>query len=420
MKRAMLSFVVLLLVGLAGIAGWTLSVSRQSRAQADQFVQWAQSQKTAPIDFVITAPPETPADQTLYISGDSVELGDWDAAGVPLHRDSDGKYRCTVSLLTGVPHKFKITRGTWGTVERGAGGVEIEDHSFTGGQGQTVESTVLTWVDGGKSVPGKVTTTGDVRLVKKFESKLLGNSRTIVIYFPPDYEISTTRRYPVLYMQDGQNLFDASTSFAGVEWRLDENAQTLISEEKIQPLIIVGIYNTPDRTAEFTPFDKTPSGSDGRGALYGRFIVEELKPMIDAKYRTMPDRAHTAIGGASQGGLIALAVAHDHPNVFSAVATFDPWFRDTQHSIFDAWKGDTGWMKNMRFYADMGTNAGTLYPGTTAVQDLDQFTKLLDSAGLKKTTDYYTATIDGAQHNESAWQQRVPALLQFLYAPQPG
>jgi predicted alpha/beta superfamily hydrolase len=414
MKKFLIAFLVILVIGLAGIGGWLVSSTRQSNAAAEDYTQWARSQKVAPIEFDVVAPPETPADQTLYISGDAYELGSWDAAGLPLQKGTDGHYHATVQLLTGIPHKFKVTRGTWGTVERGAKGDEIDDHSFTTEANGVVQTTVLTWVDGGKSTPGKVTLTGEFRLHKKFESKLLGNFRTIIVYLPPDYSSNQTRHYPVLYMQDGQNLFDSSTAFAGIEWQLDETAQDLITSGKINPVIIVGVYNTPDRTAEFTPFDKTPTGADGRGRLYGRFLVEELKPMIDRNYRTLSDRASTAIGGSSMGGLISLAVAHDHPDIFGAVAVLDPWLRDSQNDLLDAWKDDS-WMKNAKFYADMGTAGGAQYPGTSEVADLNQLTACFDAAGLKKGTDYQSSIIQGAAHDEAAWQSRVKDFLTFLY-----
>jgi hypothetical protein len=116
MRKTMLALLILLAAGLAGIGGWTLNMTQRSRAAADQYVQWAQSQKMVPVKFEITAPPETPADQTLYLSGDASEMGSWDAAGVPLHRDDDGRYSATVNLLSGIPHKYKVTRGTWGSV----------------------------------------------------------------------------------------------------------------------------------------------------------------------------------------------------------------------------------------------------------------------------------------------------------------
>lgn len=414
MKKFLVVFLVLLIVGLAGIGGWYVSNTRQSNAAAADYDQWVHSQKVTPVEFDISTPPETPVDQTVYISGDAYELGSWDAAGLPLHRDADGHYRATVQLLTGVPHKFKVTRGTWGTVERGPGGVDIDDHSFIPAEGSVIQTSVITWVDGGKSNPKKVTLTGDFRFHKKFESQLLGNFRTIAVYLPPGYETNTDTHYPVLYLQDGQNLFDSSTAFAGVEWCVDETAQDLITKGKIEPVIIVGIYNTPDRTAEFTPFDKTPTGADGRGALYGRFVVEELKPVIDQTYRTIPDRAHTAIGGSAMGGMIALAIAHDHPDVFGGVAVLDPWLRDSQHDLLDLWKDD-GWMKNTRFYADMGTQGAPLYPGTTEVDDLNQLVAHFDAAGLKRGSDYTAAVIPGAVHGETAWQKRVGDFLTFLY-----
>jgi len=414
LRKPLYGILTLLLITFAGIGGWLLNNVRHSQATADEYVQWAQSQKDVPVDIYVTAPPETPVDQVLFISGDSVELGSWDAAGVPLHKEADGRYHATVSLLSGIPHKFKVTRGTWGTVERGPGGGEIADHDFTGEAGKPVESTVLTWVDNGKSIPGKVTLSGNFRFHKKVESQLLGNNRTIVVYLPPGYGTAAERHYPVLYMQDGQNLFDSSTAYAGIEWQLDENAQDLIARNKIQPVIIVGIYNTPDRTPEFTPFEKTSNGADGRGKLYGRFIVEELKPMIDGAYRTIPDRAHTAIGGSSMGGLIALAIAHDHHDVFGSVAVLDPWLRDSQQSLLASWK-DNSWMQDTRFYVDMGTEGGPNYPGNTEVQDANALAQLFDAAGLKKGTDYSFSIIEGGEHSESAWQKRAGDFLTFLY-----
>src|SRR5271170_6122629 len=174
MKKFLIAFFVLLVVGLAGIGGWLLASTHASNVSADQFNQWAAAQKQMPVEFVVTVPPETPVDQTLYISGDCVELGSWDAAGVPMRRGDDGKYHATVQLLSGIPHKFKITRGTWGTVERGAAGAQEDDHTFTAEAGEPVQTTVLTWVDGGKAIPGQVTLTGNIRVTKKFESQILG------------------------------------------------------------------------------------------------------------------------------------------------------------------------------------------------------------------------------------------------------
>jgi predicted alpha/beta superfamily hydrolase len=414
MKKMVLACFVLFTIALAGIGGWLLKSTLASRAQANQYVAWAQEQKIVPIDFAIAVPPETPADQTVYLSGSASALGAWDAAGVPMQRGADGKYHASVPLLSGISQEFKVTRGTWGTVERGAGGVESSNHAFVAEAGKVVEASVLSWVDNGKTDPGKVTLTGEFRVHKKFQSKLLGNERTIIVCLPPGYDSAADLKYPVLYMQDGQNLFDASTSYNGIEWQVDETAQNLITNKKIEPVIIVGIYNSPERTPEFTPFNKTPTGEAGRGNLYGRFIVEELKPMIDHAYRTLPDRAHTAIAGSAMGGLVTLAIAHDHADVFGNVAVLDPWLRDSQHALLDEWKDDS-WMKQTRFYIDMGTNGAGLYPTDSAVDDANKFDQKLKAAGLKAGTDYSFQIVQGAQHGESAWQKRIGNVLMFLY-----
>src|SRR5205823_2790925 len=140
---------------------------------------------------------------------------------------------------------------------------DIDNRSFTASKDVKLAVNVTRWRDDGKAIPGRVTTTGNVILHKNaIRSPLLGNQRSLVVYLPPEYEKNKDQRYPVLYMQDGQNLFDESTSFQGIEWRLDETAQQLISQKKMEPLIIVGVYNAETRTAEFTP----PLGSASSSA----------------------------------------------------------------------------------------------------------------------------------------------------------
>src|SRR5881398_2935331 len=132
------------------------------------------------------------------------------------------------------------------------------------------------------------TLTGDIRLHRNFHSKVLNNDRDVIVYLPPDYESNKKKRYSVFYLHDGQNLFDGATSFIpGQEWRADEIAQSLILSGKIEPLIIVGIYNTgAARVNEYTAAADAKYKTGGKADLYGRFLVEELKPFIDSTYRT--------------------------------------------------------------------------------------------------------------------------------------
>jgi predicted alpha/beta superfamily hydrolase len=274
-------------------------------------------------------------------------------------------------------------------------------------------------VDGGKSVPGLHTLTGLVREHRKFKSDALDNERTIVVYLPPSYDEAPQKRYPVLYMQDGQNLFDAATSFAGIEWKVDEAVQKLIGEGKIEPVIIVGIYNSEQRTLEFTPPASGESSSaSARGDVYAKFVVEQVKPFIDRTYRTKLDRASTSLAGSSMGGLISLYTLKTYPQTFGQLAILTPHLRTSDRDILAEWsKQDPGWLKDTRIWLDMGDKPEGNYPGTAPMDDARALVKLFDTAGLKKDIDYKYTEFPGGGHNEPAWQGRVDQVLSFLFAP---
>ena len=258
------------------------------------------------------------------------------------------------------------------------------------------------------------TLTGEFRTHKDFHSRFLPRDRDVLVYLPPGYESNQRRRYPVLYLHDGQNLFDGATSFIkGSEWRVDETAQALINARAIRPLIIVGIYNTgPDRTAEYTP---TPNDKreGGKAALYGRLLVEELKPFIDSRYRTLKDAQHTGLGGSSLGALVSLHLALKYPKVFGRVAAVSPsvWW-DNRMILREvlALKKRT----SARIWLDMGTREG----GQEAAEHRNNARQLRDALlakGWRENLDlkYYEA--EGAEHNEGAWALRVGPMLRFLF-----
>src|SRR5881396_1106432 len=151
----------------------------------------------------------------------------------------------------------------------------------------------------------KHTLTGNIKRHRAFPSKILGNRRDILVYLPRGYRRFLGRRYPVLYLHDGQNVFDAATSFAGVEWGVDETAERLIRAKLIEPLIIVAVANTgEDRLHEYAPTPgvieakgRRKKRSRGLARLYARFLIEELKPFIDKRYRTKPEAEFTGLGG---------------------------------------------------------------------------------------------------------------------------
>jgi len=289
-------------------------------------------------------------------------------------------------------------------VEKNSDGSERDNRKLTPKADEKVEIEVGAWADQSGAAPATKPSTrsGDVR-VQRIRSKILGNERNLWIYLPPGYDKSGDR-FPVFYLHDGQNLFDAATSFAG-EWQADEAAERLIAEKKISPVILVGIENNAQRMAEYTP---------GRGELYERFILEEVKPLVDATYRTLTDRDHTAAGGSSLGGLISLYLAKDHPDVFGACAAISPALHWNNGAVFKDLAKDPGWMKRTRFWIDMGTEEGMQEPAKN-VANVRQLAALLTSNGLAPDRDFRLLVVDGAKHNETAWAQRFDQVLIFFF-----
>jgi predicted alpha/beta superfamily hydrolase len=263
-------------------------------------------------------------------------------------------------------------------------------------------------------VPQRHTLTGDIRIHNGFHSSFLAHDRTIIVYLPPGYDPSAPRRYPVLYLHDGQNVFDRATSI-GEEWRVDETAQALITTHEIEPLIVVGIYNTGEhRVAEYTPTpSSTAGGRGGQAALYGRLLVEELKPLIDREYNTLPSAASTGMGGSSLGGLLTLHLGLTYPTVFTRLAALSPsvWWDDRE--ILREIEALTG-KPPLRIWLDAGTGEGE-----QVVADARRLRDALISKGwvLGQDLAYYEAK--GGRHNEESWASRVGLFLRFLYPP-PG
>lgn len=261
------------------------------------------------------------------------------------------------------------------------------------------------------------TLTGNIHFHKSFHSKILNNDRDIVVYLPPGYSSDVKRRYPVFYLHDGQNLFDGATSFIpGQEWRVDETAQALIDARKIQPLIIVGIYNTgKDRIDEYTPVADPRYKAGGKADLYGRLIVEELKPFIDVTYRTRRDRAHTGLGGSSLGGLVSLYLGLKYPRVFGKLAVVSPsvWW-DDKHIV--KYIQQSRLKIRPYIWLDIGTEEGRdEKEAQAAVEDMRLLRQALVRRGWHNGSELKYLEAQDAQHNESAWAARTDQILEFLF-----
>jgi predicted alpha/beta superfamily hydrolase len=244
----------------------------------------------------------------------------------------------------------------------------------------------------------------------KFHSNILPADRDILVYVPEGYD-SSDRQYPVLYLHDGQNLFDGKTSYVeGRIWGVHETADRLIAEGAVEPLIIVGIYNTgKHRLAEYTPTRNAKMGG-GDADLYGLMLVEEVKPFIDNKYRTRCDRENTGLGGSSLGGLVTLFLGLSRPDVFGKLAVLSPsvWW---DHKSILAFVNEAEPEIHPRIWLDMGTREG----GKSSLKDSELLHKLLVKRGWRDGEDLMYMRVEGGTHDESAWAQRVEPLLRFLF-----
>lgn len=367
------------------------------------------------IEFVVTVPKIVEMPDVIYLAGSLDAVSSWKADGLPLKRGDDGRFYGSVRLPKGAVLEYKITRGSWETVERDKAGGEIANRSLTVMENAKVEITVQAWA-GATSRPAKEPSlTGDIRFHHEFKSKHLGNERTLAVYLPPGHESDKEQRYPVLYMHDGQNIFDAATSFLGIEWQADETAERLIKAGRVRPLIIVGIYNNAERVEEYTPWRDEKRGG-GKGDLYAKFLVEEVKPFIDKKYRTLPDRKNTAVAGSSLGGLISLHVCVRHPETFSMCGAISPALMWSDSRMLQEASEGRDWMKDTRFWVDMGSKEDRqIAEFSRAIASTRELVAVFDRAGLVPGRDYYYWEVVDGEHNEAHWAARFDKVLLYLF-----
>ncbi len=265
------------------------------------------------------------------------------------------------------------------------------------------------------------TVVGDLLVCAGVHSPQLGNRRDLFVLLPPSYHQSR-RRYPVIYMHDGQNLFDAAASFSG-EWLVDETMQMLAGEGR--EALVVGVANAgSERIAEYSPFTDARLADGGRGDAYLAFLAETVKPLIDSHFRSLPDREHTTMIGSSMGGLISLYAFFARPDLVGHVAAMSP----------SAWFGEEALYHDLlqrhyrpgRIYLDVGTREG-LGPAF-AFGAADAFARRYTAGvfrlyqhlleiGYRPGHDIRYVEEADADHSEAAWARRLPATLRFLLDP---
>ncbi len=339
----------------------------------------------------------------VFIAGNNEALGNWNAGKIQLEKINNDLWSKTIQFEKGITIEFKFTIGSWEKEALNDDKTIGQNKSLVVNNDTVVTYTIRNWREGFNfKINGQIT--GKVEYHKNFTFDSL-KTRDIIVWLPPDYEKNKDIHYPVLYMHDGQNIVDPRTSSMFIDWQVDETTDSLIRNNLIEPIIIVGIYNTDDRGAEY---NNTPLGK-----LYMKFVVDKLKPFIDSKYRTKPDRLNTAVAGSSMGGLISFMLAWEYPEVFSKAACFSPAFKFENLNInyVDVVKNYKGKKRNLLFYIDNGgiNLEIRLQPG------IDEMIEALKEKDYIPEKDFYVTIDKDADHNEAAWAKRMWRPLKLFF-----
>ncbi len=352
--------------------------------------------------LVTEIPPNTPDGSDIYVAGNFQAWNPGDP-NYQLELNFNGDYELVINPAPGTL-AFKFTRGSWENPEGNENGGFLPDRTFEyDGTAQTLELQILTWEDTGGL---NSTATDNVSILDTdYSIPQLNRERRIWIYLPPDYDTALDKHYPVLYMHDGQNLFDAATSFSG-EWEVDETLNAL-HEEGDYGCIVVGIDNGGvHRLDEYSPWVNTEYGG-GQGDDYLQFLVNTLKPDIDANYRTLSAREHTGIMGSSMGGLISVYGGMEYNSTFSKIGSFSPayWFAPECISHAENSTPDL----DTRVYHIIGLNESL-----GAVEDMSEMDDALLEAGIAEDELSSTVHLDG-QHSEWYWAREFGEAYEWLF-----
>ena len=345
--------------------------------------------------------PEKHNQDTAYLAG---SFNNWNPSNSAFRflLTNENSFELILNLPAG-HYAYKCTRGSWGKVECLANGKDVSDHSFQIASDTTIVINIEAWRDDFAQVSKMHTASKQVHIMDTaFFIPQLNRARRIWIYLPEGYE-KNKKEYPVMYMHDGQNIFDAYTAGFG-EWGVDECLDSLIKSGK-QACIVVGIDNGLQRFNEYNPFSFRDFG-EGAGDGYLDFIVQTLKPFIDKKYRTLPSKENTIIAGSSMGGLISYYAMIKQPQVFGKAGIFSPafWTAPAINSLTDSLAAKV----NGKFFFYMGAQEGGSY-----INDMLAIQELL---GEKSAAMIYSVIDDEGMHNEKAWRKWFAEFYSWIMA----
>ncbi|MCI1267711.1 MAG: alpha/beta hydrolase-fold protein [Saprospiraceae bacterium] len=349
-------------------------------------------------------PASTPSNTSIYIAG---SFNNWDPANQAFKLVQVGpkEFKIDLNISKGT-YEFKFTRGAWNSVEGTSSGVYIPNRKFSyNGSRDTTYLEINGWEDLDKFNSGKSTAGPNVKIItNNFYIPQLDRQRRIWIYTPPDYD-QTIDRLPILYMFDGQNLFDQYTSFAG-EWCVDETLDQLFKEQHLR-IIVVGIDNGgAERLDEYTPWPN-PSYGGGKGDLTIRFIVETLKPYIDVHYRTIDKASSTGLMGSSLGGLLSNFGILHYQNTFHKAGIFSPSFWYSNEAFLQAGKDPIS--NPLKIYM-----IGGQQEGSNMTQNIFRMKDSLLSHGMRNDLLKVSIHPDGT-HNETYWKREFGNAVTWLF-----
>ena len=350
------------------------------------------------IEFQVYS-PDLPDTTHVFISGGLTELGSWNPSKVVMQNLGNHLWTKKLTIKQSVSVEYKFTLGSWGREAADANGIALQNFNALLKSDTLIKHNIYFWKTGDtkKEIIGQIT--GQVAYHKQVKGEGI-KARDVIVWLPPDYNTNKKKRFPVVYMHDGQNIIDPATSSFGVDWRIDETADSLIRNKIAPSFIVVGIYNTIDRTHEYTP-------GEG-GSAYMKFVVSKLKPMIDSNYRTKPDAKNTITGGSSAGGLISFMLAWEYPNVFSKAICMSPAFKIMNIDYVKTVQS-TNKKKNVYFYIDNGGIGleSQLQPG------IDAMISALKEKGYAEGKNYSYTINSKAKHFESDWAKRFPRAIKI-------
>lgn len=362
-------------------------------------------EKTRRVTFRVNTKMPLPVGEQIFIAGNDAVLGNWKPDGLPLTRVQDCVWTGTAILPADRAIEYKITRGNWQTEEALASGAVSPNKALRPGADAFVENLVVRWHD--SRLPPAPQITGNYEIHRGVKSKYLTPVRDVIVWLPPSWSKRGTASYPVLYMHDGQQVFDPNTSTWNHALDVDDHCTELIKSGEIQEIIVVAVYSTGDRSVEYDP--------DAKGEAYAKFIVEELKPFIDKAYRTKPGRESTAVAGASRGGDISFYLAWTRPDVFFGSACLSPAFRfEGREPCLDAVRNALT-VPDIKCYLYCGNGdplERELMPG---MRDMARQLRL---AGYKDGGNLLVEEDEPAAHNEESWSRHTSAWLKFLFGIQ--